>query len=73
MGLEVFGVGGAAGHDHFEGTGVIVFSIPAGTQAHQFFVEGDADAAAHADDHALAVHGGEAVLEVLHDILGHQR
>ena len=43
--------------------------VPVGTQAHQFAVKVDADAAAHADDHGLADHDLPPLLEVGDDVL----
>ena len=43
---------------------------PGGPQLYDGVVEFDADAAAHADDHRLAVHGVEPSLPVIHDVLG---
>jgi hypothetical protein len=37
---------------------------------HQRVVEVDADAAAHADNHGLALHGLESLLEVFDQVLG---
>ena len=42
-------------------------------QLHQLAVQLHADAPAHADDHRLAVHRLEPLLEVLDDVPGHQR
>ena len=41
---------------------------PLGTEADQLIVEIDADAAAHAHDHGLAVHRLPAALKVLHEV-----
>ena len=72
VGAIGFGVGGAAGHYHFDRSGGVVVAVPVGAQGDQLIVEFDADAAAHGYDQAFAVHGGEAVLEVLHDVGGDQ-
>jgi hypothetical protein len=71
VGLKVFRVAGAAGHHHFEDPVASSSLCQSGRRA-PVLVEFNADAAAHADDQAFAVHGGEAVLEVLHDVGGHQ-
>lgn len=73
MGLEVFGVGGAAGHHDFDCACVVGVGVPVGAEFNDLLVEIYADAAAHSNDHAFAVEGGEAVLEVLHDVLSHQK
>ena len=49
---------------------IVSLTVPTGTQSDQFAVEVDADAAAHADDHRLAVQRLKPLLEVVHDILG---
>ena len=72
VGLKVFGIGGTAGHHYFDGSGVVVVAVPVGAQGHNLVVEVHADAAAHTHDQPFAVHGGEAVLEVLHQVGGHQ-
>ncbi len=47
--------------------------FPLGPQLVERVVEVHADAAAHADDHRLAVHRVHALLEMRHQIGGHQR
>ena len=44
--------------------------VPGRPQRHQFPIQFDGDAPAHADDHGFAVHGFQPVLEVLHQIAG---
>ena len=70
MRLPVRRVGGASGHHHLEAALVVVLAIPLGTQAHEFPVEVDADATAHADDHRLPVHGLKAGFVMVDDVLG---
>jgi hypothetical protein len=69
--LPVGRIGGGAGHHDLDRAPVIVVMRPVGMEPDQLAVELDADAPAHADDHGLAVHGLEALLEVLDDVLGH--
>ena len=68
VGLPVGAVVGAAGHHHLEDV-----LRPLGPQLDQGVVEVDADAAAHADDHRLAVHRLEAFFKVRHQVGGHER
>ena len=70
MGLPVHGVGGGASHHDLDCTAFVIAVVPAGTQAHQFAVDVDADAAAHADDHGLAVNDLQPLLEVGDNVLG---
>ncbi len=59
---------GAAGHDHLDHAGLLLLGLrvvvlgagPVGAERDELVVEVDADAAAHADDHRLAVHRLEA-------------
>ena len=44
--------------------------VPVRPEPNQFLVEFNADAAAHADDHGLAVHCLQSVLEVGDEVLG---
>ena len=44
--------------------------MPCRAQPDDLIVERDAYPAAHANDHGLPVHANDAVLEVLHEILG---
>ena len=46
--------------------------MPLWTQLDELVVECDANPAAHADDHGLAVHADNAILEVLREVLGDQ-
>ena len=46
--------------------------MPIRTQAHQFTIQVDADAPAHADDHGLAVKGFKAPVEMLNEIPGNE-
>jgi hypothetical protein len=48
----------------------VVLSVPLGPDPGDGVVEVYADAAAHANDHGFAVHGRQALLEVLHEVLG---
>ena len=50
---------------------VVSVIVPAGPQANQFAVEVDTDAAAHADDHCLAMEDLQPLIEVVYDILGY--
>ncbi len=68
--LPVQRVGRRAGHHHLERALLVVVAVPRRAQRHDRPVQLDADAAAHADDHRLAVHRREPVLEVLHQVLG---
>ncbi len=62
--LPVGRIGFTAGHDDLDPAVGVVPLMPLGTQASQFPVEVDADAAAHADDHRLAVDSFEPPVEV---------
>ena len=70
--LPVERVGCRAGHDDLDGPLVIVVAVPIRPQRHDGVVEVHADAPAHADHHRLAVHRGQALLEVLHQVYGDQ-
>ena len=72
MGLPVGRVGGRAGHDDLDPPLVVVLVVPVRAQARELAVQVDADAPAHADDHRLAVHGLDALLEMRDDVLGDQ-
>ena len=48
-------IGGRAGHHHLDRAGLVVVAVPFRAQLHDGVVERHADAAAHADDHRLAV------------------
>jgi hypothetical protein len=43
---------------------------PVGAETDQLLIHGDGDSAAHADDHCLAFHGGEAVFPVGDQVRG---
>ena len=60
----------AAGHHDLDSAPAVLLVMPARTQTGQLAVEVDADAAAHADDHRLAVDGLEAAVEMRHDVPG---
>ena len=70
--LPVERVIGRAGHDDLHRAFVVVRMVPVGTKLLDLLVKFDADAAAHADDHRLAVHRVQPVLEVLHQVFGDQ-
>jgi hypothetical protein len=70
--LPVQRVGGRAGHDHLQPPRRILVGVPLRAQRHDRLVERDTDATTHADDHGLAVQGGDPGLEVLHQVGGHQ-
>ena len=57
-----------AGHHHLERALLIVVAVPRRAQRDQLAVQLDRDAAAHHHHHRLAVHRGEPVLEVLHQV-----
>ena len=59
-----------AGHHDLEDAAVVVFAMPCRAQPDDLIVERDAYPAAHANDHGLAVHADDAVLEVLHEVRG---
>ena len=71
--LPVERIGGRTGHDHLEQPRLVVVGVPLRTQRDQGLVECDADPPAHADDHRLTVQGRDPVLEVPHQVGGHQR
>ena len=54
--LPVERVGGRARHHHLDHAPVVIRVVPVRPQRHDLAVELDADAPAHADDHGLAVH-----------------
>ena len=68
--LPVERIGGGAGHDHLEPALGIVLVVPPWAQVGELAIEIDADAPAHADDHRLAVHGFEALVEVRDEVRG---
>ena len=68
--LPFFRVRGRACHDDLDGAALVVVTMPRWAQLDDLVVERDANPAAHADDHRLAVHAGDAVLEVFHEVLG---
>ena len=70
MGLPVRWVRRCAGHHNLDLAARVIVVVPFGPQPYQFPVEVDADAAAHADDHRLAVHRLKALLVVSDDVLG---
>jgi len=59
-----------AGHHHLEHARLVRLAVPRRAERHQLPVQLHADAPAHADDHGLAVHGLQAVLEVIHQVTG---
>ena len=67
-GCQSSGIGGGAGHDDLDGALASSSLVPLGAEGDEGVVEVDADAPAHADDHGLAVHGLEALLEVLDEV-----
>ena len=70
MGLPVRWVRRCAGHHNLDLAARVIVVVPFGAAvAYQFPVEVDADAAAHADDHRLAVHRLKALLVVSDDVL----
>ena len=73
MGLPVRRVGGGPGHHHLARARGVAVPVPLRAQAHELAVEVDADAPAHAHDHRLAVHGLQALFEMVHDVAGHER
>jgi hypothetical protein len=46
--------------------------MPLGAEANDLVIQLHADAPAHADHDGLAVQGLKALLEVVHDVLGHE-
>ena len=70
VGLPVRRIGGGSCHDHFDGALGVVFVFPTRAEMHELAVEIDTDAAAHADDHGLAVQDLQPLLEVGDDIFG---
>src|SRR5690606_39105774 len=65
-------IGGRAGHYDLDRSGAVIITMPRWPQRHDVLVQLDADPPAHADDHALAVHDLEPLLEVAHKVLGDQ-
>src|SRR5690606_38250085 len=65
---DLWAFAGVAGHDDLDGPLVVVVVVPLGADLGDRIVERHADPAGHRDDHGLAVHGGEAVLEVGDDV-----
>ena len=70
--LPIRRVRGRARHHHLDRALVVFLVLPLRAQPHQLPVELDADAAAHADDHRLALDHVESPLVVLDDVLGDQ-
>jgi hypothetical protein len=64
MRQPVVRIGGRAGHDDLQRAGFVIGAVPLRAQRDQLLVEIDADPPAHADDHRLAVHRGEPLLEM---------
>jgi len=65
--LPLGAANGAAGHHHFQR-----LRVPLGPQLDQRVEEIHADAAAHADDHRLAVHRLDPLFEMQHQIGGEE-
>ncbi len=61
-----------AGHDDLDDAAFVVVAVPVPAQPDDLAVERNADAAAHADDHGLAVHAGNTTLEMVDQIPGNQ-
>jgi hypothetical protein len=70
VGLPTRKVGRRPGHDDLDDTSIVGVIVPLRSQRDDLLVELDADATAHADDHPLPVHRGEAGFEVLDEITG---
>ena len=68
--LPFFRIRGRTGHDDLDDAALVVVAMPFWAQLDDLVVERDANPAAHADDHGLAVQADGAVLEVLHEVLG---
>ena len=66
-------IGGRARHHHLDRARFVVVAMPLGPQLHDGLVERDANPAAHADDHALAIERRDPRLEMLHQVLGDER
>ena len=71
--MPVGRIGSSAGHHHLEVSLVVILVMPIGAQAHQLSIEGDANAAAHAHHHRLAIEGFKALPEVGDNVLGDDR
>ena len=67
---HIFRIRGRAGHDDLDDAALVIVAMPFRAQLDDLVVERDANPAAHADDHGLAVQADDAVLEVLHEVLG---
>ena len=72
MRLPVWRVGCGTGYDDLDPALAVLVVVPTGEQREQLAVEIDAYAAAHADDHRLAVQGLKAAFKVIDDIPGHE-
>ena len=68
--LPFLRVRGRACHDDLDFAALVVVTVPLRAQLDDFVVERNANSTAHADDHGLAVHADDAVLEVLHEVVG---
>ena len=81
MRLPVRTVFGAARHDDLHHAGLFPFGFrfvilgtgPVGAELDDGVIDVHADAAAHADDHCLAIHRFQAALVVLHEVGGDER
>jgi len=73
VGLPLRRVRRGAGHDDLDLPALIVVVVPFRSELHDLAVQIHADPAAHAHDHALAVHGITPLLEMLDDVPGHER
>jgi len=73
VGLPIEAVGRGAGHHDFQRPLRVVIKVPLGTECDERVVEFDTDAAAHADNHRLAVHRFKPSLEMLHEVFRNYR
>ncbi len=46
--------------------------MPFGLEIDDLFIERHTNPAAHANTHGFTVHGGDTVLEMMHQVVGHQ-
>jgi hypothetical protein len=52
---------------------LVIIAVPRGAQMHDRVVEVNADSSAHADDHCLAVHCAQSLVEMTNEIVGNER
>ena len=65
-------IGRRTRHYDLDRAGLVIVAVPLRAELNNGVIEGDANAAAHADDHSLAVECRQPILEMLHEVLGNK-